>query len=83
MAVKGGVDTYWFDYSAPVPGTLDPTSGELVYAEDAAAPEASDLLAQVALLVHESGGRVVAVRPADLGEAWAGPAIARLRFSLA
>lgn len=86
MAVKGGVDTYWFDFTAPVPGTLDLTSGELSYADTSTAATTagvSDLLARVAHLVHESGGRVVAVRGADLGDAWRGPAVARLRFSLA
>lgn len=85
-AVKGGVDTYWFDVTAGVPGTLDVTTGELVYAEVATAATAagvSDLLARVAQLVHESGGRVVAVRGSDLAEPWRGPALARLRFSLA
>ena len=83
MAVTGGVDTYWFDFTAPVPGTLDLTTGELSYANTAtAATDAgvSDLLARIAQLVHESGGRVVAVRGSDLAEAWAGPALARLRY---
>ena len=85
MAVAGGVDTYWFDFTAPVPGTLDLTTGELSYADVAtAATDAgvSDLLARIAQLVHESGGRVVAVRGSDVAEAWAGPALARLRYSL-
>ncbi len=86
MAVKGGVDTYWFDFTAGVPGTLDVTTGELSYADVATAATTagvSDLLARVAQLVHESGGRVVAVRGSDLTEPWRGPALARLRFSLA
>ncbi len=85
MAVKGGVDTYWFDFTSPVPGILDMTTGELSYAdEDTAATTAgvSDLLARVAQLVHESGGRVVAVRGSDLMEPWNGPVLARLRYSL-
>jgi hypothetical protein len=86
MAIKGGVDTYWFDFTAPVQGTLDLTTGELSYADVATAATAagvSDLLARVAHLVQESGGRVVAVRGSDLDETWQGPALARLRFSLA
>jgi hypothetical protein len=86
MAVKGGVDTYWFDFTAGVPGTLDVTTGELSYADAATAATTagvSDLLARVAQLVHDSGGRVVAVRGSDLTEPWRGPALARLRFSLA
>lgn len=50
MALKGGVDTYWFDFTAPAPGTLDLTTGELSYADVAAAATAagvSDLLARV------------------------------------
>lgn len=86
MAVKGGVDTYWFDFTTGVPGGLDPKTGELSYADVATAAttaSVSDLLARVAQLVYESGGRVVAVRGADLGQSWDGPALARLRFSLA
>ncbi len=51
MAVKGGVDTYWFDFTAPVPGALNVTTGELSYADEATAATAagvSDLLARVA-----------------------------------
>lgn len=86
MAVKGGVDTYWFDFTAPIPGTLDLTTGELSYADVATAATAdgvSDLLARVAQLVLESGGRVVAVRGSELAEPWRGPVLARLRYSLA
>ena len=86
MAVKGAVDSYWFDFTAPVPGTLDLTTGELSHADVATAATTagvSDLLARVAHLVYESGGRVVAVRGADLGESWGGPALARLRYALA
>lgn len=86
MAVKGGVDTYWFDFTDSEPGALDLTTGELSYADratPAASAEVSDLRARVAQLVYETGGRVVAVRGSDLGEPWRGPALARLRFSLA
>jgi hypothetical protein len=85
LAVKGAVGTYWFDFTAPVPGSLDLTTGELAYSDVATAattPGVSDLLARVAQLVHAAGGRVVAVRGADLGDAWHGPALARLRYSL-
>ena len=86
MAVKGGVDTYWFDVTTSVPGTLDLTTGEVSYADVTTAATTagvSDLLARVAQLVHESGGRVMAVRGQDIGELWRGPTLARLRFSLA
>jgi len=86
MAVKGGVDAYWFDVTTSVPGKLDLKTGELDYSDVTTAATAagvSDLLARVAQLVHESGGRVIAVRGQDMGELWRGPTLARLRFSLA
>lgn len=78
MAVKSGIDTFWFDMTTSVPGELDPITGELTYDDTG-----SDLLAPVAGLVHDNGGRVVAVRGKDLHDQWTGPALARLRFSLA
>lgn len=85
QAVAGAVDTYWFDFSAEVPGTLDAGTGDLSYhqGEGMFAPGVSDLLDAVASLVHERGGRVVAVRGADLPGPWVGPALAKLRFSVA
>lgn len=82
QAVSGAVDTFWFDVTRDVWGTLDPASGELTYERtaDLFAPAVSDLLAKVALLVLDQGGRVVAVRPDHLGDAWEGPALARLRY---
>ncbi|HSO70118.1 MAG TPA: hypothetical protein VLQ67_10815 [Arachnia sp.] len=82
QAINGAVDTIWFDVTLDIWGTLDTTNGALTYDRNADlfAPAVSDLLAKVALLVLDQGGRVVAVRGADLGDAWDGPALARLRY---
>lgn len=75
MAIKGGVDTFWFDFTEHVPGSLDVVTGALTYGDATTGPtsgEASDLLGRVAQLVHESGGRVVAVRGSDRAAGWQG-----------
>jgi len=89
-AVEGAVETFWFDFTTSVNGTLDRESGAIEFASDHGTGEAlgdgrraGDLLPQLALLVMSRGGRVVTVRGADLeGTAWSGPAMAELRFAL-
>ena len=83
QAAVGAVDAYWFDFTRDVWGRLDPGTGELVFDPITSGdfvPGVADLLGQVAQLVLDRGGRVVAVRGADLGEGWTGPAVARLRY---
>ncbi|HYO85350.1 MAG TPA: hypothetical protein VES01_02670 [Dermatophilaceae bacterium] len=84
MAVKGAIDTYWFDFTVDMPGTLNSETGELAYedGESMYALGVRDLLSQVAQLVYEHGGRVIAVRGSDLTDPWVGPALAKLRFTL-
>lgn len=89
-AADGAVETFWFDFTSSVNGTLDRETGAIEFASGNGSGEtlddgthAGDLLPQLALLVISKGGKVVTVRRDDLdGEVWAGPAIAELRFAL-
>ncbi|WP_394553255.1 hypothetical protein ACDF64_02645 [Agromyces sp. MMS24-JH15] len=89
-AVDGAVETFWFDFTTQVNGTLDRESGAIQYAADDGVGGAlsdgsrvGDLLPQLALLVLARGGRVVTVRSGDLDTGvWTGPAMAELRFAL-
>jgi hypothetical protein len=89
-AVEGAVETFWFDFTTSVNGTLDRESGAIEFASDhgsgdslADGRHAGDLLPQLALLVISRGGKVVTVRGEDLhGTDWSGPAMAELRFAL-
>ncbi len=85
LAAQGSIETFWFDMTQDAWGTLDATTGEISYAADdsgAFTPGVSELYGQIASLVVANGGRVVAVRGADLPN-WAGPVVAHLRFALA
>ena len=90
-AADGAVETFWFDFTTSVNGTLDRESGAVQFATGNGTGEnlrdgthAGDLLPQLALLVMSKGGKVVTVRSADLdGDVWSGPAMAELRFALA
>ncbi|WP_350348818.1 hypothetical protein ABIQ69_02465 [Agromyces sp. G08B096] len=90
-AADGAVETFWFDFTTSVNGTLDRESGAIQFASDHGAGDAladgshaGDLLPQLALLVIAKGGKVVTVRGDDLdGSVWSGPAMAELRFALA
>jgi hypothetical protein len=90
-AADGAVETFWFDFTTSVNGTLDRESGAIQFATGNGVGEnlhdgthAGDLLPQIALLVISKGGKVVTVRSEDLdGEVWSGPAMAELRFALA
>jgi hypothetical protein len=89
-AVEGAVETFWFDFTTTVNGTLDRESGAIEFANNQGDGEelvdgrrAGDLLPQLALLVISRGGKVVTVRGEDLeGTDWSGPAMAELRFAL-
>jgi hypothetical protein len=90
-AADGAVETFWFDFTTSVNGTLDRESGAIQFATGNGTGEnlndgthAGDLLPQIALLVISKGGKVVTVRGDDLdGTVWSGPAMAELRFALA
>jgi hypothetical protein len=91
LAADGAVETFWFDFTTSVNGTLDQETGAIRFAtangegenlEDGT--QAGDVLPQLALLVISKGGKVVTVRSDDLdGEVWSGPAMAELRYALA
>lgn len=84
LAATGSVDTFWFDFTADVFGSLDSKTGELRYGEDDSAaftPGVNELYGQVALLVANHGGKVFAVRGSDLGADWGGPVVAKLRYA--
>ncbi|WP_448006272.1 baeRF11 domain-containing protein [Agromyces bauzanensis] len=89
-AADGAVETFWFDFTTSVNGTLDRESGAVEFATGNGSGEhlsdgtlAGDLLPQLALLVIAKGGKVVTVRGDDLdGSVWSGPAMAELRFAL-
>lgn len=90
-AADGAVETFWFDFTTTVNGTLDRESGAIQFATGNGTGEnlvdgthAGDLLPQLALLVISKGGKVVTVRSEDLDDnVWSGPAMAELRFALA
>ncbi|GAA2444112.1 hypothetical protein [Agromyces soli] len=90
-AADGAVETFWFDFTTSVNGTLDRESGAIEFATDHGAGDAladgtpaGDLLPQLALLVVSKGGKVVTVRASELdGGVWSAPAMAELRFALA
>ncbi|MGX5696817.1 baeRF11 domain-containing protein [Agromyces soli] len=90
-AADGAVETFWFDFTTSVNGTLDRETGAIEFAADHGAGDtladgtrAGDLLPQLALLVLSKGGKVVTVRSSELDdEVWSGPAMAELRFALA
>jgi hypothetical protein len=89
-AVEGAVETFWFDFTTSVNGTLDRESGAIEFTKAQGDDDelvdggrAGDLLPQLALLVISRGGKVVTVRGEDLeGTDWSGPAMAELRFAL-
>ena len=91
LAADGAVETFWFDFTTSVNGTLDQATGAIRFAtangegenlEDGT--QAGDVLPQLALLVISKGGKVVTVRSDDLdGDVWSGPAMAELRYALA
>jgi hypothetical protein len=79
-AADGAVETFWFDFTTSVNGTLDRESGAVQFATGNGTGEnlndgthAGDLLPQLALLVISKGGKDV----------WSGPAMAELRYALA
>jgi Bacterial archaeo-eukaryotic release factor family 11 len=90
-AADGAVETFWFDFTRSVNGTLDRESGAVQFATGNGTGEslndgthAGDLLPQLALLVISKGGKVVTVRSDDLDRnVWSGPAMAELRYALA
>lgn len=90
-AADGAVETFWFDFTTSVNGTLDRETGAIEFAVDhgdgdalADGTLAGDLLPQLALLVLAKGGKVVTVRSSELdGGVWSGPAMAELRYALA
>lgn len=81
-AVAGAVKTLIYDFTVDVFGTVDETTGELSYADQAG--QGYDLLSRIVLLVLRTGGEVIAVRSAEItAELWNGTAVAHLRFPLA
>jgi hypothetical protein len=90
-AADGAVETFWFDFTTSVNGTLDRETGAIRFATGNGTGEslhdgthAGDVLPQLALLVISKGGKVVTVRSDDLDPSvWSGPAMAELRFALA
>jgi hypothetical protein len=75
-ATHGAVDTIWVDLDANVPGSVDEASGAVIMTEDES--DDHDVLDEVARRVRAAGGRVLAVRAADVPGN--GPVAAILRY---
>jgi Bacterial archaeo-eukaryotic release factor family 11 len=76
-ATYGGVDTVLVDIDAKLPGQVDEDSGAVAFAEDDAATYG--VVDEIARRVLLTGGRVLAVRAADMPGA--GPLAAILRYA--
>lgn len=76
-ATYGVVDTLVIDIDEKVPGYVDEASGAMTLAEDDAS--SYGVVDELARRVLPAGGRVLAVRPADVPEG--GPAAAVLRYA--
>ena len=86
-ATRGLVDTMLFDFTVDIYGRIDETSGDLQRLDaevtfDNGAP-AYDLLSQLALMVLNQGGRVIAVRNSEVSNTvWNSVAVASLRGAI-
>ena len=78
MATFGQVDTVLVDMDASVPGSIDETSGAISFADEASAAS-YDVVDEIARRVRGNGGRVLAVRRADVPHG--GDVAAILRFA--
>jgi hypothetical protein len=76
-ATYGGVDTVLVDVDAKLPGQLDEDSGAVTFGEDDAATYG--VVDEIARRVLLTGGRVLAVRGADMPGG--GPLAAILRYA--
>ncbi len=78
-AVVGAVGTLYYAFDTDVKGSLDQTTGKIVFDD-----EGDDLFTQIALAVLRNGGEVRAVRPDEIqAEIWNGRLLAGLRRPLA
>ena len=77
LATIGAVDTLYVDIDASSPGTIDETTGAIDFENEADA-ESYGLLDEIARRVYRTGGRVLAVRSADVPGG--GTAAATLRY---
>lgn len=78
-ATFGAIDTLLVDIDAIMPGTIDEMSGALVLAKKAG-PSQYDVLDEIAGRTINAGGRVFAVRSADIPGG--GPTAAILRYGV-
>ncbi len=65
LATFGGVDTLMVDLEAVVPGSIDPETGAVTYAEGSG-PDSYDVLSEIASRTIQTGGKIYSVRQADL-----------------
>ena len=78
-AVMGAIQTLVFNMDAAVPGSINPTTGELAYDGDHTEPT-SDVLEDLARLALASDSRIIAVRAGEVPGG--GDAAALLRYAV-
>lgn len=87
-ANRGLVDTMLFNFTVDIYGRIDEVTGELQRAADGEqsfgnGTPAYDLLSQLALMVLNQGGRVLAIRDSEVShELWNSVAVANLRAGI-